>query len=154
MFLAYAERHALLRYARVLRQTVQRLATLPTTTPPPSVSSLVAAARYVVVLQWLAVHLGTLAATTASKTLRRQIATLWTALPPSLLEQLQHLPAFADAHAYFCALGEGLRPLLTTRAAGLSPQSEASDALPRPSQGRPRQRSTTREATRQHTGSP
>jgi len=74
--------------------------------------------------------------------------------PAALLEQLQHLPAFADAHAYFCAIGEVLRPLLATRSAELSSQSETSDALPGPSQGRPRKCRTTREATRQRTGSP
>jgi hypothetical protein len=144
VFLAYAERSALLRYARVLQQTCQTLVTLATAAPPPPVSRLVAAARHVTVMPLLDRRLGTLAAGTSSKALQRQIATLRTEMPSSLLERLQTFPAFADASAYFGALAEALHPRLDAPPGEIPRLPEEVDAPPRPERRRQRRVTTPR----------
>src|SRR5712691_1818788 len=142
VFLAYAERRALRRYARVLQQTSRTLATLATMSSPPSVSRLVAAARHVIVLQMLDRRLGILAAGTSSKALRRQMATLRTEMPSSLLEWLQTFPAFADAYAYFRAIVEALHPLIDAPPVESPRLPEEVDAPPRPEPRRQRRATT------------
>jgi hypothetical protein len=142
--LAYADRGALLRYARVLQQTSRTLATLAAAAPPPSVSRLTAAARRVTVMPLLRQRLRTLATAIASKALRRQIETLREeVLPPSLLERLQTFPAFADAAAYFDAIAEALRPLLEVPPAASPRLPEAAD-VPARLERRRQRRATTR----------
>jgi hypothetical protein len=142
--LAYADRGALLRYARVLQQTSRTLATLAAAAPPPSVSRLTAAARRVTVMPLLRQRLRTLATAIASRALRRQIETLREeVLPPSLLERLQTFPAFADAAAYFDAIAEALRPLLEVPPAASPRLPEAAD-VPARLERRRQRRATTR----------
>ena len=138
------ERRALRRYARVLQQTSRTLVTLATMSSPSSVSRLVAAARHVTVMPLLDQRLGTLAAGTSSKVLQRQMATLRTAMPSSLLEQLQTFPAFADAYAYFRAIVEALHPLLDALPAEIPRRPEEPDAPPRPERRRQRRVTTSR----------
>jgi tetratricopeptide (TPR) repeat protein len=143
VFLAYADRGALLRYARVLQQTSRTLATLAAATPPPSVSRLTATARWVTVMPLLHQRLRTLATATASTALLRQIETLREAAPPpSLLERLRTFPAFADASAYFGAVAEALRPLLDAPPAARPQLPEAADAPARPERRRQRRVTT------------
>jgi hypothetical protein len=144
VFLAYAERRALWRYARVLQQTSRTLAALATMSSPPSVSRLVAAARHATVMPLLDRRLGTMTANVSSKALQRQIATLRTEMPSSLLERLQTFPAFADASAYFRAIVEALRPRLDAPPGEIPRLPEEVDAPPRPERRRQRRVTTPR----------
>jgi hypothetical protein len=144
VFLAYADRGALRRYARVLQQTSQTLVSLATAAPPPPVSRLTAAARWVTVMPLLHQRLCTLATATASTARLRQIETLREAAPlPSLLEWLRTFPVFVDASAYFGAVAEALHSRLHAPPAASPRLPEAADAPPRPERRRQR-RATTR----------
>jgi tetratricopeptide (TPR) repeat protein len=139
VFLVYAEHKALLRYAQVLQQTAPTLPTLAAAAPPPSVSRLIAAARQVTIMPLLHQRLRMLGMSAASKALLQQIETLWAeVLSPSLLEQLQTCPAFADATAYFGAIAEALRPRLEALPAARPRRSEEADVPPRPERRRQR----------------
>lgn len=137
VFLAYAERGALLRYARVLQQTSRSLATLAAAASSPPVSRLTAAARWVTVMPLLHQRLHTLA--TASTARLRQIETLREAAPlPGLLECLRTFPAFVDTSAYFGTIAEALHPRLDAPPAASPQRPEAADAPARPERRRQR----------------
>lgn len=141
VFVAYADRGALLRYARVLQQTAQTLATLAASSP--SVSMLTAAARWVTVIPLLHQRLRLLV--TATKALRRQCAALQEGAPaPSLLERLQTFAAFADASTYFGAIAEALRPRLDAPPATSLRLSKEANTAPRPGRQRQRRARTAR----------
>ena len=118
LFIAFADVHALIRYARVLQYIAQGVSTLAAATTAPSVSSLAATARYLTVMPLLHQRLQILAAAAPSKVVQRQInsacKTSTTGLTPELL---QHFPAFVDAYMYFHAIVDTLRAHLDTPAA-------------------------------------
>jgi hypothetical protein len=115
LFIAFAELHALLRYARVLQYIFQGL-TRPAGAPEsPSISVLAAVARYLTLIPLLRQRLQTFAAATPSKVVQRQISAVWDTLPKEPTpEQLQHFPAFVDAYIYFHAIVDTMRAHLDT----------------------------------------
>lgn len=118
LFIAFAELHALLRYARVLQYIAQGLPTPQEATQSPSASVLAAAARYLTLIPLLRQRLQTCAAAAPSKVVQRQISGVWDTLPGEPTpEQLQHLPAFVDAYMYFHAIVDTMRAHLDTPAA-------------------------------------
>src|SRR5262249_24427882 len=115
LFIAFAELHALLRYARVLQYISQGLPTPDGATGPLSASVLAAAARYLTLLPLLRQRLQTFAAAAPSKAVQRQISGVRDTLPQEPTpEQLQHLPAFVDAYIYFHAIVDTMRAHLDT----------------------------------------
>jgi len=140
LFIAFADVHALIRYARVLQYIVQGLPTSAAAPTAPSVSSLATTARYLTVVPLLHQRLQSLAAAAPSKVVQRQISgvceTLATGPTPDLL---QDFPAFVDAYIYFHAIVDTLRAQLDTPAAERpSIQSEERQA-PRPARRKRRQ---------------
>jgi len=115
LFIAFAELHALLRYARVLQYISQGLPTPESATEPPFASALAAAARYLTLIPLLRQRLQTLAAVAPSKVVQRQISGVCDMLPEEPTpEQLQHFPAFVDAYIYFHAIVDSMRAHLET----------------------------------------
>ncbi len=110
LFIAFAELHALLRYARVLQYIAQGLPTPAAATESPSASALAAAARYRTLIPLLRQRLQTFAAAAPSKVVQRQISAVRDTLPGEpTAEQLQHFPAFVDADRYFHAIVDTMR---------------------------------------------
>jgi tetratricopeptide (TPR) repeat protein len=117
LFIAFADVHALIRYARVLQYNAQVLPTSAAATSTPSVSALAAAARYFTVVPLLHQRLQILAAAAPSKVVQRQISSVCETLTAEPVpEPLQHFPAFVDAYIYFHAIVETLRAHLDTPA--------------------------------------
>jgi len=115
LFIAFAELHALLRYARVLQYISQGLPTPDGATEPLSASVLAAAARYLTLIPLLRQRLQTFATAAPSKAVQRQISGVQDTLPQAPTpEQLQHLPAFVDAYIYFHAIVDTMRAHLDT----------------------------------------
>jgi hypothetical protein len=135
LFVLYATPRALRRYARVLQQAMQTVSVLPTTELPPSVSTLATAARWAVVIPLVHQRLRPHASATTSTGCQQQHTGLQEeVLPAALCEWLQHVPAFADAYAYFQQLTEALRPLLhapSTEPLRLRAETEPSPPLTR-----------------------
>lgn len=118
LFIAFADVHALIRYARVLQYIAQGLPTSATIPTAPAVSSLAATARYHTVVPLLHQRLQSLAAAAPSKVMQRQISSVCEALTIEFTPELfQHLPAFVDAYSYFHAIVDTLRAHLDTPAA-------------------------------------
>ena len=140
LFIAFADVHALIRYARVLQYIAQGLSTLAAATTAPSVSSLAATARYLTVVPLLHQRLQILAAAAPSKVVQRQInsvcETSTTGLTPELL---QHFPAFVDAYMYFHAIVDTLRAHLDTPAAERPGGQSEERQTPRPARRKRRQ---------------
>jgi hypothetical protein len=139
LFIAFADVHALIRYARVLQYIAQGLPTYAAVTTAPAVSSLAATARYLTVVPLLHQRLQILAAAAPSKVVQRQITsvceTLTTGFTP---EPLQHSSAFVDAYIYFHAIVDTLRAHLDTPAAERpSVQSEERHSAPWPTETSP-----------------
>jgi len=115
LFIAFAELHALLRYARVLQYIFQGLPTPEGVTESPSATVLAATARYLTLIPLLRQRLQTLAAVAPSKVVQRQISGVRDSLPGEPTpEQLQHFPAFVDAYIYFHAIVDTMRAHLDT----------------------------------------
>jgi hypothetical protein len=140
LFIAFADVHALIRYARVLQYIAQGLPTSAAATTAPSVSSLAATARYVTVFPLLHQRLQILVAAAPSKVVQRQISsvceTLTTGPTP---EPLQHFPAFVDAYIYFHAIVDTLRAHLDTPAAERPSVQSEERQTPRPARRKRRQ---------------
>jgi hypothetical protein len=140
LFIAFADVHALIRYARVLQYTAQGLPTSVAATPAPSISSLAAIARYLTVVPLLHQRLQTLAAAAPSRVVQRQISsvceTLTTGPTP---EALQHFTAFVDAYIYFHAIVDTLRAHLDTPAAERPGIQSDERQTPRPARRKRRQ---------------
>jgi len=140
LFIAFADVHALIRYARVLQYIAQGLPTSAAAITAPSVSSLAATARYVTVFPLLHQRLQILAAAAPSKVVQRQISsvceTLTTGPTP---EPLQHFPAFVDAYIYFHAIVDTLRAHLDTPAAERPSVQSEERQTPRPARRKRRQ---------------
>ncbi len=140
LFIAFADVHALIRYARVLHYITQGLPTSAAAAPAPSISSLAATARYLTVVPLLHQHLQSLAAAASSKVVQRQISsvceTLTTGPTP---EALQHFPAFVDAYIYFYAIVDTLRAHLDTPAAERPGVQSEERQTPRPARRKRRQ---------------
>jgi tetratricopeptide (TPR) repeat protein len=118
LFIAFADVHALIRYARVLQYIAQGLPTSAAAPPAPSISSLAATARYLTVVPLLHQRLQILSAAVPSKVVQRQISSVREPLTTGPTpEALQHCPAFVDAYTYFHAIVDTLRAHLETPAA-------------------------------------
>lgn len=137
IFVAFADPHALIRYARVLHTIVQGLPQSQAGLTPPDNAALAAAARYLVLLPILRQRLQTLSTTAPSKAVQRQMSELGDtlAMAPGP-EQLQHCPAFLDAYTYFHGIVEAMRASLD------APPTERPSAQPEERQ--PQQRPTRR----------
>lgn len=122
LFIAFADPHALIRYARVLQTVTQGLPQLQEGTPVPDSARLAAAARYLALVSLLRQRLQTLTTMAPSKAVQRQMSELGdalTAVPTPAY--LHHCPAFVDAYGYFHAIVEAMRahldaPPVTERA--------------------------------------
>jgi tetratricopeptide (TPR) repeat protein len=140
LFIAFADVHALIRYARVLQYIAQGFPTSAAAIPTPSISSLAAMARYLTVVPLLHQRLQILAAAAPSKVVQRQISsvceTLTTGLTP---EPLQHFPAFVDAYVYFHAIVDTLRAHLDTPATERPSVQSEERQTPRPARRKRRQ---------------
>jgi tetratricopeptide (TPR) repeat protein len=113
LFVAFADLHALLRYARVLQHMVLRLPLPQTEAETPRVESLATAARYMTILPVLSQRLRTLATTASAKAVQRQVTESQAALTmPPTLRHLRTFPAFVEAYTYFQTLVEALLPHL------------------------------------------
>lgn len=115
LFIAFADLHALLRYARVLPSILQGFLVPELAGTPLSAGLLAAIARYLTLIPLVRQRLHTLAAAAASKVVQRQISSgcdvLTAACTP---EQWQHLPPFADAYSYFRGIADTMRGHLDT----------------------------------------
>ena len=115
LFIAFADLHALLRYAKVLQYIFQGLPAPEELEASLSVSVLAATARYLTLMPLLRQRLQTLAAAAPSKVVQRQISGVWDTLTGEPTpEQFQHLPAFVDAYIYFHAIVDTMRAHLDT----------------------------------------
>jgi len=140
LFIAFADVHALMRYARVLQHIVQGLPTSAAATAAPSVSSLATTVRYLTVVPLLHQRLQSLAAAAPSRVVQRQISsvceTLTTGPTPG---PLQHFSAFVDAYIYFHAIVDTLRAYLDTPAAERPGVQSEERQTPRPARRKRRQ---------------
>jgi tetratricopeptide (TPR) repeat protein len=140
LFIAFADLHALIRYARVLRDIAQGLPTSAAATPSPSVNSLAAAARYLTLLPLLHQRLQILAAAAPSKVVQRQITSVCeTLLTGPTPEPLQSFPAFVDAYIYFHAIVDAMRAQLDTPPAERAGVQGEEHQAPRPARRKRRQ---------------
>jgi tetratricopeptide (TPR) repeat protein len=140
LFIAFADLHALIRYARVLRYIAQDLPTSAVATPPPSVNTLAAAARYLTLLPLLHQRLQILAAAAPSKVVQRQITSVCDTLPTGhTSEFLLPFPAFADAYIYFHAIVDAMRAQLDTPPTERAGVQNEERQLPRPARRKRRQ---------------
>jgi tetratricopeptide (TPR) repeat protein len=140
LFIAFADLHALLRYARVLQYIAQGLPTSAAATPPPSVNTLAAAARYLTLLPLLHQRLQILAAAAPSKVVQRQIISVCETLPTGhTSEPLQPFPAFVDAYIYFHAIVDAMRAQLDTPPAERAGVQSEERQPPRPARRKRRQ---------------
>ena len=140
LFIAFADAHALLRYARVLQYIAEGLPTSAAATPAPAVSSLAATARYVTVFPLLHQRLQSLAAAAPSKVVQRQISSVYETLTTGpTFEPLQHFAAFVDAYIYFHAIVDTLRAHLDTPAAERPGVQNEERQTPRPARRKRRQ---------------
>jgi tetratricopeptide (TPR) repeat protein len=118
LFVAFADLHALLRYARVLQAIAHDFVSALEHPATLTDARLAAAARYLTVVPLLHQRLHILAAAAPSKAVQRQIngvcETLQLGMTP---ETFQHCPAFVDAYTYFHAIGDTMRAHLETPAA-------------------------------------
>src|SRR5258706_6612528 len=109
LFVAFADPHALIRYAKVLHIITQNLPLLQEGTAPGS-AALAAAARYLALVPLLRQRLQTLTTSAPSKAVQRQMSELGDALTTTPTpEQFQHCAAFLDAYVYFHAIVEAMR---------------------------------------------
>ena len=140
LFIAFADLHALIRYARVLQYIAQGLPTSAEATTALSVSTLAATARYLTLFPLLHQRLQILAAAAPSKVVQRQISsvceTLTTGPTP---EPLQHFPAFVDTYIYFHAIVDTLRAHLDTPHAERPGVQSEERQTPRPARRKRRQ---------------
>jgi hypothetical protein len=140
LFIAFADLHALIRYARVLQYIAQGLPTSATATPPPAVNTLAAAARYLTLLPLLRQRLQILAAAAPSKVVQRQIISVCETLPTGhTSEPLQPFPAFVDAYIYFHAIVDAMRAQLDTPPAERAGVQSEERQPPRPARRKRRQ---------------
>jgi hypothetical protein len=140
LFIAFADVHALIRYARVLQYITQGLPTSAAVTPAPAMSSLAATARYLTVVPLLHQRLQMLAAAASSKVVQRQISSVCETLATgSTPEALQHFPAFVDAYIYFHAIVDTLRAHLDTPATERPGVQRDERQTPRPARRKRRQ---------------
>ncbi len=140
LFIAFADLHALIRYARVLQYIAQGLPTSTAATPPPSVNILAAAARYLTLLPLLRQRLQILAAAAPSKVVQRQIISVCETLPTGhTSEPLQPFPAFVDAYIYFHAIVDAMRAQLDTPPAERAGVQSEERQPPRPARRKRRQ---------------
>jgi tetratricopeptide (TPR) repeat protein len=140
LFIAFADVHALIRYARVLQYIAQGLPTSAAATLSPSVHSLAATARYVTVCPLLHQRLQILAAAAPSKVVQRQISSVCETLTIGPTpEPLQRFPAFVDAYIYFHAIVDTLRAHLDTPAAERPGVQSEEHQTPRPARRKRRQ---------------
>jgi len=115
LFIAFADVHALIRYARVLQYIAQGIPTSVGAHTSPTVSTLAAAARYLTLFPLLHQRLQLLAAAAPSRVVQRQISGACETLTPGpTSEPLQHFPAFVDAYTYFHAIVDTMRAHLDT----------------------------------------
>jgi tetratricopeptide (TPR) repeat protein len=115
LFIAFADVHALIRYARVLQYIAQGIPTSVGALTSPTVGALAAAARYLTLFPLLRQRLQLLAAAAPSRVVQRQISGACEALTTGPTpEPLQHFPAFVDAYAYFHAIVDTMRAHLET----------------------------------------
>lgn len=113
LFVAFADLHALLRYARVLQHMALRLPLPQTEAETPTVELLATAARYLTILPVLRQRLQTLATTASAKAVQRQVTESQAALTmPPTLRHLRTFPAFVEVSTYFQTLVEPLLPHL------------------------------------------
>jgi hypothetical protein len=151
LFVAFADLHALLRYARVLQHMVLRLPLPQTEAEPPTVELLATAARYLTILPVVRQRLYTLATTASAKAVQRQVNESQAALAtPPTLRHLRTFPAFVEVSTYFQTLVEPLLPHLdmppqerTSERAG-NQHEERPSRRPGPAQRKRRQRSPRR----------
>ena len=115
LFIAFADVHALIRYARVLQYIAQGIPTSVGALASPEASALAATARYLTLFPLLHQRLQLLAAAAPSKVVQRQISGACEALTTEPTpEALQHFPAFVDAYIYFHAIVDTMRAHLDT----------------------------------------
>jgi hypothetical protein len=140
LFIAFADLHALIRYARVLQYIAQGL---PTSTAAPtalSVSTLAATARYLTLFPLLRQRLQILAAAASSKVVQRQISSVCETLTIGPTpESLEHFPAFVDTYIYFHAIVDTLRAHLDTPPAERPGVQSEERQTPRPARRKRRQ---------------
>ncbi len=140
LFIAFADLHALIRYARVLQYIAQGIPTSAGATASPAVSALAAAARYLTLFPLLHQRLQILAAATPSKVVQRQISGVCETLTPGPTpEALQHFAAFADAYIYFHAIVDTMRAHLDTPPAERPSVQNEERQPPRPARRKRRQ---------------
>jgi len=140
LFIAFADVHALIRYARVLQYVVQGLPTSAAGSTAPAFSSLAAMARYLTVVPLLHQRLQILAAAAPSKVMQRQISSVCETLTIGLTpEPFQRFPAFVDAYSYFHTIVETMRAHLDTPATERSGGQNEERQAPRPTRRKRRQ---------------
>jgi len=140
LFIAFADLHALIRYARVLQYIAQGLPPSAGAPASPAVSVLAAAARYLTLFPLLHQRLQILAAAAPSRVVQRQISgvceTLTTGPTP---EPLRHFSAFVDAYIYFHAIVDTMRAHLDTPPAERPSVQNEERQPPRPARRKRRQ---------------
>ncbi len=115
LFVAFADLHALLRYAKVLQAMLQDLTPASDPTATPTAACLAAAARYLTVVPLLRQRLQILAAAAPSRAVQRQINGVCETFDIGMTpETFQHCMAFGDAYTYFHAIGDTMRVHLET----------------------------------------
>ena len=140
LFIAFADVHALIRYARVLQYIAQGFPTLRQQ-PLLLLLSVAWQQRHAISL-WSCLHqrLQILAAAAPSRWCKadqqRVCETLTTGLTP---EPLQHFPAFVDAYIYFHAIVDTLRAHLDTPATERPSVQSEEHQTPRPARRKRRQ---------------
>jgi tetratricopeptide (TPR) repeat protein len=140
LFIALADVHALIRYARVLQHIAQGIPTSAVATPAPASSSLAATARYLTIIPLLHQRLQILAAASPSKMVQRQISSVCETLTSEPTpEALQYIPTFVDAYTYFHAIVDTLRAHLDTPAAERPGVQSDERQTPRPARRKRRQ---------------
>jgi hypothetical protein len=140
LFIAFADLHALIRYARVLQYIAQGLPPSAGAPASPAVSVLAAAARYLTLFPLLHQRLQILAAAAPSRVVQRQISgvceTLTTGPTP---EPLRHFSAFVDAYIYFHAIVDTMYAHLDTPPAERPSVQNEERQPPRPARRKRRQ---------------
>ncbi|MGE3539187.1 MAG: hypothetical protein AB7N91_17370 [Candidatus Tectimicrobiota bacterium] len=140
LFIAFADPHALIRYARVLHTIAQRLPQPQPGTATPDNAVLAAAARYLALIPLVRQRLHTLTITAPSKAVQRQMSeleeTLATAPAP---DRLQHCPTFLDGYGYFHAIVEAMRAHLDAPPAERASDQPEERQVQRPTRRKRRQ---------------